>query len=78
MKRKVTVYKDEELIHRVKRIAEQREISISQLIEATLGEISEPVIGDEEELPPILKRLVGAFGRSEVDVEDYYVSGGKV
>ena len=70
---KLTLRVDEQAIARAKAIAAARGTSVSRLVERYFESL-EPASGapDTGELTPWTSSLVGAFGRREVDEEEYH------
>jgi hypothetical protein len=65
---KLTLSVDKAVISRAKRYAKQRGVSISEIVEAYLGAVSEPAVPDTRSAP-ILRSLRGSL--KSADVEEY-------
>jgi hypothetical protein len=62
---KLTLSVDDRVVHRAKRYAKQRGVSVSKMVEAYLDAVSEPA--QPSETAPILKSLRGVLKRGSVD-----------
>jgi hypothetical protein len=63
---------DEAVIERAKRYATEQGTSLSRLVENYLGRLTRPLAKNEEDLPPITRRLSGILKGSRLTREDYY------
>ncbi|WP_411821948.1 DUF6364 family protein [Leptospira sp. 'Mane'] len=70
MNTKLTLSLDDKIIKKAKEFAKQRNKSLSKLIEDYLDGISSTKTSDQEELPPITKKLAGILkGKKEIDIK---------
>jgi hypothetical protein len=65
---KLTLSVDKAVISRAKRYAKQRGVSVSEMVEAYLGAVSEPSSPDTRNAP-ILRSLRGSL--KAADIEEY-------
>ena len=74
MKKKLTLRMEQDVIERAKEYAAERGESVSKLVENYFRALTagEPQNGDEEELPPITRRLANRSPVPDIDEEDYY------
>ncbi|PJZ44750.1 DUF6364 family protein [Leptospira brenneri] len=71
MNTKLTLSLDDKIIKRAKEFAKQRNKSLSKLIEDYLGGISSKIPSDEENLPPVTKKLAGILkGKKDIDIKN--------
>jgi len=74
MQTKLTLRLDSALIEQAKQYAQEREISLSQLVTeyfTVLTLYSEDKAAFEDSLPPITRSLAGLLKESNYDVEEY-------
>ena len=68
---KLTLSVDENVVARAKRYAEQQGTSVSQLVETYLDALARPSVVEDEELPPVTRRLSGILKGVKFDREEY-------
>ena len=71
MNTKLTLSLDDKIIKQAKEFAKQRNKSLSKLIEDYLGGISSKIPTNDENLPPVTKKLAGILkGKIEIDIKN--------
>jgi hypothetical protein len=68
---KLTLSVDESVVARAKRYAERQGTSVSRLVETYLDALARPGVADEDELPPITRRLSGILRGAKVGRKEY-------
>lgn len=71
MQTKLTLRMDQELIRKAKKYAEETGTSVSKMVAEYFDHLSD-FEAEEEDLPPVLKRLSGVLGRQEINEDEYY------
>jgi hypothetical protein len=66
---KLTLSVDKGVISRAKRYAQQRGVSVSQMVEAYLAAVSEPSLSTPAGTPPILRSVRGSLKKA--DLKEY-------
>ena len=66
---KLTLSVDKGVISRAKRYAQQRGVSVSEIVETYLAAVSEPPPRRPEDAPPILRSVRGSLKKA--DLEEY-------
>jgi hypothetical protein len=70
----LTLQLDTELVHKAEEYARQHDTTLSTLVSAYLNYLLIEVKTEEPNvasLPPITRSLLGRFGKTEIDEEDY-------
>lgn len=71
MNTKLTLSLDDRIIKQAKEFAKQRNKSLSKLIEDYLAGISSKIPPNEQNLPPITKKLAGILkGKKEINLKN--------
>jgi len=68
---KLTLSMNDAVIERAKRYATAQGTSLSRLVENYLGRLTRPPAQNEDDLPPITRRLSGILKGSRLTREDY-------
>ncbi len=71
MNTKLTLSLDDKIIKQAKEFAKQRNKSLSKLIEDYLGGISSKISSNDENIPPVTKKLAGILkGKKEFNIKN--------